>query len=98
MVACNTPARMAKCAVEQLRDRGIKAGLFRPQTLWPFPIDAFLPLLAHTRRIVVVEASAGQLEDELPLALSHANAPGVPALASIRRYGPILPQHHEIVA
>lgn len=98
VVACNMPARMAKGAVQQLRSEGVKAGLFRPQTLWPFPIDAFLPLLAHARRIVVVEASAGQLEDELRLALSHAGAHNLPEIASVRHYGGILPQQDEIVA
>lgn len=97
IVACNTPARMAKGAVQHLRNDGVKAGLFRPQTLWPFPIDAFLPLLAHTRRIVVVEASPGQLEDELRLALSHAGVNGVPRIESVRHYGGILPQMDEIV-
>ena len=98
LVACNTPARMAKGAVRQLRSSGVKAGLFRPQTLWPFPIDAFLPLLSRAERIVVVEASAGQLEDELRLALSHAGARSVPDLESIRRYGGVLPQQSEIAA
>ena len=96
VVACNTPARMAKGAVEQLRADGVRAGLFRPQTLWPFPIDAFVRLLPHTRRVVVVEASPGQLEDELRLALSHAGASGVPEIESIRRLGGILPQQDEI--
>ena len=45
LVACNTPARMAKGAVRELRAHGVKAGLFRPVTLWPFPIDALRPLL-----------------------------------------------------
>ena len=46
LVACNTPARMAKGAVQRAaRARASRAGLFRPQTLWPFPIDALLPLL-----------------------------------------------------
>ena len=98
VVACNTPARMAKGAVEELRGAGVKAGLFRPQTLWPFPIDPLLALLPRARRILVVEASAGQLEDELRLALSHAEARGVPRIESIRHYGGILPQQHEIVA
>ncbi len=50
LVACNTPARMAKGAVEALRgSRGSRAGLFRPLTLWPFPIDALAPLLAEGR-------------------------------------------------
>ena len=46
-----------------LSDRGLRVGLFRPITLWPFPIDALLPLIGRARRLIVVEASAGQLED-----------------------------------
>ena len=97
LVACNTPARMAKGAVEELRARGIRAGLFRPITLWPFPVDALAPLLPKARRVIVVEASPGQLEDELRLALSHAGL-ACPPLESVQRYGGILPQQDEIVA
>jgi pyruvate/2-oxoacid:ferredoxin oxidoreductase alpha subunit len=96
VVACNTPAQIAKGAVRALRDEGIKAGLFRPQTVWPFPVKALLPLLPRAGRIVVVEASDGQLEDELRLALSHASAPAVP-IAHVRRLGGILPSQREIV-
>jgi pyruvate/2-oxoacid:ferredoxin oxidoreductase alpha subunit/NAD-dependent dihydropyrimidine dehydrogenase PreA subunit len=96
LVACNTPARTAKGAVMALRERGIKAGLLRPQTLWPFQIDAVGPLADRVRRIVVVEASHGQLEDELRLALSHADR-RVPWIDSVRRYGGVLPQLQEIV-
>jgi len=97
LVACNTPARMAKGAVADLRDQGIKVGLFRPITLWPFPIDALARLMPRVKRIVVVEASPGQLEDELRLALSHAGIP-VPPIAHVQRYGGILPQQSEIVS
>ena len=96
VVATNTPARMAKGAVKELRDQGVKAGLFRPITLWPFPIDLLLPLLPNTRRIVTVEASNGQLEDELRLALSKAGAQ-TPVMDHVRRFGGILPQQGEIV-
>ncbi len=96
LVACNTPARMAKGAVEELRGQGVKAGLFRPITLWPFPIDSLTALLPRVQRIVVVEASPGQLEDELRLALSHADVPTRP-ITSVRRFGGILPQQSEIV-
>jgi len=97
VVACNTPARMAKGAVEIARDQGIAAGLFRPVTLWPFPIDALKEALPHVEHIVVVEASPGQLEDEMRLALSHAGiAP--PPIASVRRLGGMLPQQSEILA
>ena len=97
VVACNTPARMAKGAVEAARERGIKAGLFRPITVWPFPVRALTRLLGHAGQIVVVEASAGQLEDELRLALSHAKVVP-PPIAAVHRMGGILPQESEILA
>lgn len=97
LVACNTPGRMAKGAVRDLRTRGIKAGLFRPITLWPFPIDSLRPLLSRVRRVVVVEASNGQLEDELRLAISYSGIERPPAIDHVRRFGGILPQQNEIV-
>jgi pyruvate/2-oxoacid:ferredoxin oxidoreductase alpha subunit len=97
LVACNTPARMAKGAVRALRDEGVAAGLFRPQTVWPFPIQMLLPLLERVRRFVVVEASDGQLEDELRLALSHAGVGGGLDIRHVRRYGGVLPSQKEIV-
>jgi pyruvate/2-oxoacid:ferredoxin oxidoreductase alpha subunit len=98
LVACNTPGRLAQGAVEALRRSGIRAGLFRPQTLWPFPIRALLPLLGRGRRLVVVEASSGQLEDELRLALSHAGvAQSWAVVDHVRRQGGVLPSTSEIV-
>jgi pyruvate/2-oxoacid:ferredoxin oxidoreductase alpha subunit len=96
-VACNTPARAVKGAIAELRAQGVRAGLFRPQTLWPFPIDTLRAPLRGARHVIVVEASPGQLEDELRLALSHAGLP-VPPLTSVRHYGGVLPQTPEIVA
>jgi pyruvate/2-oxoacid:ferredoxin oxidoreductase alpha subunit/ferredoxin len=96
LVAANTPARMAKGAVEALRRQGVAAGLLRPVTLWPFPVDRLLPLLPGLAGVVVVEAGPGQLEDELRLALSHAGA-ALPRIDSVRRHGGVLPQLEEIV-
>jgi pyruvate/2-oxoacid:ferredoxin oxidoreductase alpha subunit/ferredoxin len=96
LVACNTPAQIAKGAVRALREDGVRAGLFRPQTVWPFPVKALLPLAERARKIVVVEASDGQLEDELRLALSHAGAPRV-EIVHVRRLGGNLPTEREIV-
>jgi pyruvate/2-oxoacid:ferredoxin oxidoreductase alpha subunit len=96
VVACNTPARMAKGAVEASRARGLKAGLFRPVTLWPFPIDALKARLPHVSRLIIVEGSPGQLEDELRLSLSHAGlAP--PPISTVQRYGGVLPSQDEIL-
>jgi pyruvate/2-oxoacid:ferredoxin oxidoreductase alpha subunit/NAD-dependent dihydropyrimidine dehydrogenase PreA subunit len=97
IVACNTPARMAKGAIRALRARGIKAGLFRPVTLWPFPIDALAPLVRRTRGTVVVEAGPGQLEDEMRLALSHADVVPPGSIHHVRRHGGVLPQLNAIV-
>ena len=88
LFACNTPGRISKGAVAALRRSGVKAGLFRPQTLWPFPIRLLEPLLGRGPRLVVVEASSGQLEDELRLALSHAGAARASdSIEHVRRQG-----------
>lgn len=97
IVACNTPSRLAKGAVEQLRAQGVKAGLFRPITLWPFPVRALLPLAERARRIVVVEASPGQLEDEMRLALSRARFAPHAVIESVERYGGVLPSTESVV-
>jgi pyruvate/2-oxoacid:ferredoxin oxidoreductase alpha subunit len=97
IVACNTPARMARGAVRDLRGRGVRAGLFRPVTLWPFPVRALLPLLGRAKGIVMVEAGPGQLEDEMRLALSHSGSGEAPPICRVRRYGGVLPQQEEIV-
>lgn len=97
LVACTTPSRMAKGAVGALRAKGIKAGLFRPVTLWPFPIEKFRTVLPNAKRIVVVEASNGQLEDELKLALANAGIRNTPEIENVRHFGGVLPQLQEIV-
>ncbi len=96
LVACNTPARASKGAVQELRNQGIKAGLFRPITVWPFPIQQLARHLGKGQRLLMVEASAGQLEDELRLALSKAGLPA-PEIGHVRRMGGMLPGQQEIM-
>jgi pyruvate/2-oxoacid:ferredoxin oxidoreductase alpha subunit len=97
VVAFGTPARMAKGAVEALRSEGLPVGLFRPLTLWPFPIASLRAILPNVKKILVVEASNGQLEDELRLALSKAGL-AAPPIESVRHFGGVLPQSKEIAA
>ncbi|HPS67102.1 MAG TPA: 3-methyl-2-oxobutanoate dehydrogenase subunit VorB [Holophaga sp.] len=98
LVACNTPARAAKGAVSTLRGMGVKAGLFRPITIWPFPIQQLKALLPRTKRLVVVEANqGGQIEDELRLNLSLVGVEKLPPVSHVRRSGGMLPQQSEIV-
>ena len=61
VVAVGITARAAKRAVKLARSRGVRAGLLRPITLWPFPEDALTSLLEHVGAIVVPEMNAGQL-------------------------------------
>jgi len=96
VVACNTPARASKGAAQKLRDQGYRVGLFRPITIWPFPIEQLKALLPGVKHLVVVEASAGQIEDEMRLAMSHAGITP-PPISSINHYGGILPQESEVV-
>ncbi|MBF0280573.1 MAG: 2-oxoacid:acceptor oxidoreductase subunit alpha [SAR324 cluster bacterium] len=61
VVAYGITARAAKRAVKQARAEGIKAGLFRPVTLWPFPEEAFRALAAGAASVLVPEMNTGQL-------------------------------------
>ncbi len=97
VVSCNTPSCMAKGAVRELRDRGMKAGLFRPISLWPFPVRDLGEVLPRARAVVFVEASNGQLENELRLAASHAGLALPKEIRRVHRYGGILPQLDEVV-
>jgi 2-oxoisovalerate ferredoxin oxidoreductase alpha subunit len=63
-----TSARIARSAVDILRDKGVKAGLFRPITLSPFPTEK-LNACASGKKIVVVEMSNGQYRDDILLHL-----------------------------
>jgi pyruvate/2-oxoacid:ferredoxin oxidoreductase alpha subunit len=96
-VASNTPSRMVKGAIQTLRKEGVRAGLFRPISLWPFPAGQLMPVLGRARRLIVVEASNGQLENELRMALSHSGVRAYPPIEHIRRFGGMLPQPDEIL-
>jgi 2-oxoglutarate ferredoxin oxidoreductase subunit alpha len=69
LVAHGTAARVARTAVERARGHGIRAGLFRPITLWPFPSDALSRIARDRRAVVVIEMSAGQMVEDVRLAL-----------------------------
>jgi 2-oxoglutarate/2-oxoacid ferredoxin oxidoreductase subunit alpha len=69
LVAYGTSARVARTAIQRARDLGIRAGLFRPVTLWPFPGDALRDATSGRRAVLVVEMSAGQMVDDVRLAI-----------------------------
>lgn len=65
MVAYGTTARIAKSAIQMARQAGIKVGLLRPITLWPFPVNGFNPLLDQIKGYLSVELSAGQMIEDV---------------------------------
>jgi 2-oxoglutarate ferredoxin oxidoreductase subunit alpha len=65
IVAVGIVARAARRAVRELRAEGIKAGLFRPITLWPFPEGAMRAAAGSARRVLTPEMNAGQLALEV---------------------------------
>ncbi|MCL5037768.1 MAG: 3-methyl-2-oxobutanoate dehydrogenase subunit VorB [Chloroflexi bacterium] len=70
VVAFGTVARIAKSAIRKAREAGIKAGLLRPITLWPFPEKEFQNLPA-AKAILVSELSAGQMIEDVKLSIEH---------------------------
>jgi 2-oxoglutarate ferredoxin oxidoreductase subunit alpha len=72
LVAYGTAARVARTAVERARAEGLRAGLFRPITLWPFPAAALREAAATARAVLAVELSAGQLVEDVRLAIEGA--------------------------
>ena len=70
IVAYGTPARIAINAVAELRRGGIKAALFRPITLRPFPGEALRNLPSSVKNVMSLELSMGQMVDDVRLALN----------------------------
>jgi len=69
IVAYGTSARVALAAVDNLRKKGVKAGLFRPVTLWPFPYKELKSLDKGKTKFLTVEMSAGQMVEDVRLAV-----------------------------
>jgi len=61
VVAFGTAARVAKTAVQSMRRDGLRVGLFRPITLWPFPERQLEAIAARSKGFLVVEMNAGQM-------------------------------------
>jgi 2-oxoglutarate ferredoxin oxidoreductase subunit alpha len=68
VVAFGTVARIASDAIKKAREEGIKVGMIRPISLWPFPKDAFQNLESQTRVLLVVEMNNGQMIEDVLLA------------------------------
>ena len=72
IAAYGTTARIALTAIRQARAQGVKAGLIRPITLWPFPSEAFARAAQKAKKFLTVEMSLGQMVDDVRIAVNGA--------------------------
>jgi len=70
LVGFGIVSRVLRSAVDEARKRGIKAGLFRPITLWPFPSKQLEAAALRAEKVLVVELSNGQMLEDVRLALN----------------------------
>ncbi len=92
MVAFGSVARICLKAIEEAREQGLKIGLLRPITLWPFPTAELQRLGAKVKGMLVVELNAGQMIEDVRLAVEGA----VP-VHHFGRMGGIVPNPGEIL-
>jgi len=69
IVAFGTAGRIAQSAVRQARDEGLKVGLLRPISLYPYPFAAVSEVAEQVKRILVVEMNGGQMVDDVRLSI-----------------------------
>ncbi|MFW5696150.1 MAG: 3-methyl-2-oxobutanoate dehydrogenase subunit VorB [Phototrophicaceae bacterium] len=93
VIGFGTAGRIAYSAVEAARAQGLRVGLFRPQTLYPFPEKRLSALVAKVRSILVVEMNAGQMLEDVRLVVE-----GRVPVAFYGRMGGAVPMPDEILA
>src|SRR6516165_9550387 len=72
LVGFGIVSRILRSTVDQLRAQGVKAGLFRPITLWPFPRRELREAAQHVKSVMVVELNTGMMVDDVKLALNDS--------------------------
>ncbi|MGA2641821.1 MAG: 3-methyl-2-oxobutanoate dehydrogenase subunit VorB [Spirochaetia bacterium] len=72
LVGFGLSARICRSAVSVLRKAGVKAGLFRPITLWPFPTGQLAAAAAGKKKLLVVEMNSGQMVQDVRLSVGGA--------------------------
>lgn len=91
IVAFGIVSRIAKSVVNKLRKKGVKVGLFRPITLWPFPHVALRKLASQGKRFLDVELTTGQMIEDVKLAVGD----GV-TVDFLGKWGGLVPTEAEI--
>ena len=69
IVSCGITARVSRNAIVEARKQGIKVGMLRPITLWPFPKQALYQAAQKVKRFICVELNMGQMKEDVELAI-----------------------------
>ncbi|MGA8903835.1 MAG: 3-methyl-2-oxobutanoate dehydrogenase subunit VorB [Candidatus Bathyarchaeia archaeon] len=91
IVAFGIVSRIAKGVINRLRSKGVKVGLFRPITLWPFPTIALRKLASEGKQFLDIELNTGQMYEDVRLAVGE----GV-TVDFLGKWGGIVPTEAEI--
>ncbi len=92
VIGFGTSGRVSQTAVREARERGIKVGLLRPISLYPFPEQRIRELAPKVKEILVVEMNAGQMLQDVRLAVE-----GVTPITFYGRMGGVIPLPDEVV-
>ncbi|MCH5220126.1 MAG: 3-methyl-2-oxobutanoate dehydrogenase subunit VorB [Muribaculaceae bacterium] len=92
IVAFGSVARICLKAIEEARQKGVRVGLLRPITLWPFPTEEVARLSRQTKGILTVELNAGQMIEDVRLAVD-----GKVPVHHFGRMGGIVPNPNEVL-
>ncbi len=92
VVAFGASSRVVRSAVNAARAQGIKAGMIRPITLWPFPVDAIQKTIETTKEYLCVEMNMGQMVDDVRLAVE-----GKRRVCFYGRTGGVIPTPAEVL-
>jgi 2-oxoisovalerate ferredoxin oxidoreductase alpha subunit len=92
IVAYGISSRIARAAVELSREDGVRVGLLRPISLYPFPAKRLRQLAGKAYSILVLELSIGQLIEDVRLAIS-----GITPVQLLRRTGGMMPSAEDVV-
>ena len=96
LAAYGSSARLAKGALALLKARGVRAALFRPVTLWPFPSLPLAELATRVDRFLVVEMSLGQFIEDVQLSVAREKSLKQVRIELLARPGGGIPSPEEI--
>jgi 2-oxoglutarate ferredoxin oxidoreductase subunit alpha len=91
VAAFGIAARIARGAIKTVRDMGLKVGMLRPITLWPFPTEEIKELTNRTKQFLVFEMNMGQMLEDVQLAVA-----GEAEVSFYGRPGGVIPTPSEV--